>query len=74
MFSKINDLLIEWAIAAMINDSVGEEWQSLFAYQNLIKTKEDLGIQHAVGEVYFVKGQLTRKEHLWFLQVKIEKL
>ncbi|XP_052285337.1 speract receptor-like [Dreissena polymorpha] len=46
-------------------------WVDLASYQNLIISKEQAGIERALGSTFFARGQLPDTDHQWYIEKRV---
>ena len=45
----------------------GDQWRAMVAYQLLIVSKEDIGVERSLGGVFYSLGQFSKYKHyLWY--------
>ncbi|XP_063410504.1 uncharacterized protein LOC134693590 [Mytilus trossulus] len=70
-YSNDNDVMIDW-VGLTVKDSESETtWQELTAYHMLLLSKEQAGIERAVGSTFFARGSFSVEELLWYTEKKI---
>ncbi|XP_041378148.1 uncharacterized protein LOC121390410 [Gigantopelta aegis] len=69
-----NDVIKEfttWMYAAITFSQEGDDWRMIVAYQLLVISKNDIGIERTLGSVYFLVGHFqSHDEYLWYLREK----
>ncbi|BFZ23584.1 hypothetical protein BsWGS_26623 [Bradybaena similaris] len=66
-YLEIIDELIKWLYRAIQFTQEGDEWRQLVAYQLLITSKNDIGIERTLGSVFYLTGHFAHEDLLWFL-------
>ena len=69
-----NDVIKEfttWMYAAITFSQEGDDWRMVVAYQLLVISKNDIGIERTLGSVFFLKGGFdSHEQYLWYLREK----
>ncbi|XP_067658293.1 uncharacterized protein [Haliotis asinina] len=67
MYTSLISVFISWLYDAVTEDHSGAIWRSLVAYQEVIVAKEYMGLERALGTVFYATGRFpSREAHLWF--------
>ncbi|XP_071145359.1 uncharacterized protein [Mytilus edulis] len=67
-YSYDNDIILDW-LGSVITDAkyiTGTSWQPLVAYHMIVLSKEQAGLERALGGVYYAKGSVALPELLWY--------
>ncbi|CAG2187477.1 Receptor-type guanylate cyclase gcy-9,Receptor-type guanylate cyclase gcy-27,Receptor-type guanylate cyclase gcy-7,Receptor-type guanylate cyclase gcy-22,Receptor-type guanylate cyclase gcy-11,Guanylyl cyclase GC-E,Receptor-type guanylate cyclase gcy-17,Retinal guanylyl cyclase 1,Receptor-type guanylate cyclase gcy-12,Receptor-type guanylate cyclase daf-11,Guanylate cyclase 2G,Olfactory guanylyl cyclase GC-D,Receptor-type guanylate cyclase gcy-3,Receptor-type guanylate cyclase gcy-23,Guanylyl cyclase, memb len=67
-YSYNNDVILDW-LGSVITDAkyiTGTSWQPLVAYHMILLSKEQAGMERALGGVYYAKGSVVLPELLWY--------
>ncbi|XP_074662965.1 uncharacterized protein LOC141915366 [Tubulanus polymorphus] len=60
---------IEWMYEGIQDSRDGDQWRALVAYQLLVVSKEDMGVERTLGGIFFSKGKFnTYSDYLWYLE------
>ena len=63
------DSFIDWMYRAIQLAQDGDDWRHLVAYQLLLSSKNDIGIERTLGSIYYIKGSFaTHGDYLWYLE------
>ncbi|XP_041364048.1 uncharacterized protein LOC121379438 [Gigantopelta aegis] len=69
MYTSLIRVFIMWLYSAITEDESGSIWRSLVAYQEVVIAKEYMGLERALGAIYFASGQFSSVDvYLWFLE------
>lgn len=67
-YTSALQIFIDWLYESVGNSKGHAIWQTLVAYQLLIVSNVDTGIERTLGSVFFAKGQFDRHEdYVWYL-------
>ncbi|CAG5126889.1 unnamed protein product, partial [Candidula unifasciata] len=66
-YIEIIEELIKWLYRAIKFTQEGDEWRQLVAYQLLITSKNDIGIERTLGSVFYLTRHFVHEDLLWFL-------
>ncbi|XP_074654593.1 uncharacterized protein LOC141908442 [Tubulanus polymorphus] len=68
-YSNAIKIFIDWMYMSIQKSKDGEVWRSLVAYQLLVMSKEDMGIERTLGGVFYSRGSFEIDSHyLWYLE------
>ncbi|XP_072033174.1 uncharacterized protein [Amphiura filiformis] len=69
-YTSALQIFIDWLYESVGNSKGHAIWQTLVAYQLLIVSNVDTGIERTLGSVFFAKGQFDRHEdYVWYLDM-----
>ncbi|KAI0218150.1 hypothetical protein LSAT2_030144 [Lamellibrachia satsuma] len=60
-YSRMINKLIEWLHDAISKVVIGDTWQILVSYQNIVSSTEDVGVIRAIGTTYFADGYFRKR-------------
>ncbi|XP_046328776.1 uncharacterized protein LOC124112690 [Haliotis rufescens] len=67
MYTTLIRVFITWLYDAVTEDQSGSIWRSLVAYQEIIIAKEYMGLERALGTIFYASGKFpSRDVYLWF--------
>ncbi|XP_050413592.2 uncharacterized protein LOC126828054 [Patella vulgata] len=67
MYTTLIRVFIKWLYDTMTEEESGFIWRSLVAYLEVIIVKEYMGLERALGMVFYAKGRFpSRNVYLWF--------
>ncbi|KAK3104351.1 hypothetical protein FSP39_000103 [Pinctada imbricata] len=69
-YTDDNAVIISWVADSAKKSEGGTTWQTLIAYHMLILSKEQAGIERALGGVFFAQGSFSLDELLWYNEKK----
>ncbi|XP_063410507.1 uncharacterized protein LOC134693594 [Mytilus trossulus] len=70
-YSNDNALIIGWVVSTVKESSSGIAWQSLTAYHMLLISKEEAGIERALGSTFYAReGSFPLEDLLWYTEKK----
>ena len=62
------DSFIGWMYRAIQFAQDGDDWRHLVAYQLLLSSKNDIGIERTLGSIFYLKGSFaSHDDYLWYL-------
>lgn len=67
-YINLTDSLIGWMYRAIQFAKDGDDWRQLVAYQLLLSSKNDIGIERTLGSIYYLLGHFSHEDYLWFLE------
>ncbi|XP_013393540.1 receptor-type guanylate cyclase daf-11 [Lingula anatina] len=62
-YTSIIDVIGNWLTDSITESKYGTVWRSLVAYQKIIFVKENVGLERALGQVFFVRGHFESNEY-----------
>lgn len=67
-YTKINNHLIDWIGETVYKSpqSAKYVWKTLFSFYLLIVSKEQAGIERALGSTYFASGKMSDEDFIWY--------
>ncbi|ESP04584.1 hypothetical protein LOTGIDRAFT_63120, partial [Lottia gigantea] len=67
MYTTLIRVFIKWLYDTMTEEESGFIWRSLVSYLEVIIVKEYMGLERALGMVFYAKGRFpSRNVYLWF--------
>ncbi|XP_074654594.1 uncharacterized protein LOC141908443 [Tubulanus polymorphus] len=67
-YSDAIKIFIDWIYAFIQESSDGDQWRNLVAYQLLVLSKEDMGVERTLGGVFYSKGSFEKySDYLWYM-------
>ncbi|XP_071110470.1 uncharacterized protein [Haliotis cracherodii] len=67
MYTTLIRVFITWLYDAVTEDQSGSIWRSLVAYQEVIIAKEYMGLERALGTIFYATGTFPSQDvYLWF--------
>ena len=68
-YTSALQIFIDWLYESVGNSKGHSIWKTLVAYQLLIVSNVDTGIERTLGSVFFARGQFDRHEdYVWYLE------
>ncbi|XP_072046461.1 uncharacterized protein [Amphiura filiformis] len=68
-YTSALQIFIDWLYESVGNSKGHAIWKTLVAYQMLIVSNVDTGIERTLGSVFFARGQFDRHEdYVWYLE------
>ncbi|CAC5382252.1 Guanylate cyclase 32E,Guanylate cyclase soluble subunit beta-2,Head-specific guanylate cyclase,Retinal guanylyl cyclase 2,Heat-stable enterotoxin receptor,Olfactory guanylyl cyclase GC-D,Atrial natriuretic peptide receptor 2,Receptor-type guanylate cyclase gcy-9,Receptor-type guanylate cyclase Gyc76C,Receptor-type guanylate cyclase gcy-27,Receptor-type guanylate cyclase gcy-18,Receptor-type guanylate cyclase gcy-28,Speract receptor,Receptor-type guanylate cyclase gcy-29,Receptor-type guanylate cyclase gcy- len=67
-YSNDTDVILAWLGSVITNAKyvTGTRWQPLIAYHMILLSKEQAGMERALGGVFYEKGSVSSSELLWY--------
>ena len=63
------DVFIGWMYRAIQFAQDGDDWRQLVAYQLLLSSKNDIGVERTLGSIYYLTGSFaSHDDYLWCLE------
>ncbi|XP_076451194.1 uncharacterized protein LOC143287134 [Babylonia areolata] len=63
------DTFIRWMYRAIQFAKDGDDWRYLVAYQLLLSSKNDIGVERTLGSIYYLTGTFaSHQDYLWYLE------
>ncbi|GFN83560.1 guanylate cyclase 32e [Plakobranchus ocellatus] len=67
MYTSLIRVFITWLYSAITEAQSGFIWRSLVAYQEVIIAKEYMGLERALGTIFYMEGRFPSQDiYLWF--------
>ncbi|XP_070206578.1 uncharacterized protein [Littorina saxatilis] len=68
-YINLIDSFIDWMYRAIQFAQDGDDWRQLVAYQLLLSSKNDIGIERTLGSIYYLTGSFaSHGDYLWYLE------
>ncbi|XP_071110449.1 uncharacterized protein [Haliotis cracherodii] len=69
-YTWVNAVMISWAGRSVQKSSTGDLWRTLVSYHMLLLSKDEAGIERALGSTFFAKGGFRKVELLGYMSRK----
>nr|KAI8731826.1 CAGuanylate cyclase 32E; Guanylate cyclase soluble subunit beta-2; Receptor-type guanylate cyclase gcy-19; Head-specific guanylate cyclase; Retinal guanylyl cyclase 2; Heat-stable enterotoxin receptor; Olfactory guanylyl cyclase GC-D; Atrial natriuretic peptide receptor 2; Receptor-type guanylate cyclase gcy-9; Receptor-type guanylate cyclase Gyc76C; Receptor-type guanylate cyclase gcy-18; Receptor-type guanylate cyclase gcy-28; Speract receptor; Receptor-type guanylate cyclase gcy-29; Receptor- len=70
-YSDDNAIIVRWVGQVIQHSKSGDLWKTLVGYYMLILSKEQAGVERALGSTFYAKGGYNDQEMLGYLERKI---
>ncbi|XP_077982049.1 uncharacterized protein LOC144437055 [Glandiceps talaboti] len=68
-YTYINNMIISWVTARIDMTADWVLWRAVMAYDTLLRTKDAMGIERAMGGTFYGMGGFTLEESQWFCEI-----
>ncbi|XP_046334854.2 soluble guanylate cyclase gcy-33-like [Haliotis rufescens] len=69
-YNNVIRTFITWLYKAIQFSQEGDNWRMMVAYQLLLTSKNDIGVERTLGSVYYLTGEFNQRDYLWYLRKK----
>ncbi|XP_071145205.1 uncharacterized protein [Mytilus edulis] len=69
-YSNDNELIIGWVGSTVQESNSETSWQLLTAYHMLLLSKEEAGVERALGSTFYARGSFPLEDLLWYTEKK----
>ncbi|XP_067658996.1 uncharacterized protein [Haliotis asinina] len=69
-YNNVVKTFIAWLYKAIQFSQEGDTWRMMVAYQLLLTSKNDMGVERTLGSVFYLTGQFDQSDYLWYLRKK----
>ncbi|XP_046579704.1 uncharacterized protein LOC124287252 [Haliotis rubra] len=70
-YTDINAVMINWVSQSVQKSSTGDLWRTLVSYHMLVLSKDQAGLERALGSTFFTKGGFNQTDLLGYMSRKI---
>ncbi|XP_067659354.1 uncharacterized protein [Haliotis asinina] len=70
-YTEINAVMINWVSQSVQKSTSGDVWRTLVSYHMLVLSKDEAGLERALGSTFFAKGGFSQTDLLNYMSRKI---